>query len=137
MKKIRAVTRPTVHMIDSEADGLADLAISVRERLPQVSELLLEEVSRANIYSPEKIPGDVVIMNSFVEFMDGSSGTTRSVQLVFPQDADISNGRVSILTPVGAGLIGLRQGQSILWPDREGKERKLTIVKVDQAATVA
>ncbi|WP_340316362.1 nucleoside diphosphate kinase regulator [Rhizorhabdus argentea] len=132
MRDDRAVVRPAIHMIDREADALADLAISVGERLPQVSALLMEEISRAEIYSAGDLPAGVVSMNAFVEFVDGSSGATRTVQLVFPADADISNGRVSILTPVGAGLIGLRQGQSILWPDREGKERVLTIVRVDR-----
>ena len=61
-----------------------------------------------------------------------ASGADRAVELVYPRDADISAGQVSILTPVGAGLIGLRSGQSILWPDRDGRERKLTIVKVLQ-----
>ena len=61
-----------------------------------------------------------------------ASGADRTVELVYPRDADISAGRVSILTPVGAGVIGLRTGQSILRPDRDGRERKLTIVKVLQ-----
>ena len=61
-----------------------------------------------------------------------ASGADRTVELVYPRDADISAGRVSILTPVGAGVIGLRTGQSILWPGRDGRERKLTIVKVLQ-----
>jgi regulator of nucleoside diphosphate kinase len=54
------------------------------------------------------------------------------VQLVYPAEADIEAGRISILTPIGAGLIGLREGQSILWPDREGRERRLTVVRVTQ-----
>ena len=41
------------------------------------------------------------------------------------------------MTPVGAGLIGLREGQSILWPDRDGRERELAIIRVRQAAPTA
>ena len=121
-------------MIDTEADTLANLAISVEERLPQVSALLLEEIGRANVHSVARMPRDVVTMRASVEFVDETSGAARTVQLVYPKDADISAGRVSILTPVGAGLIGLRKGQSILWPDRSGHERRLTIVKVSQPA---
>src|SRR3546814_4104120 len=72
-------------------------------------------------------------MNAEVEFVDEASEATRIVQLVYPRQADIAANRISILTPVGAGLIGLREGQSILWPDREGNERRLTIGKVRQA----
>ncbi|WP_296220348.1 GreA/GreB family elongation factor, partial [uncultured Sphingomonas sp.] len=54
----------------------------------------------------------------------------RMVELVYPGDADIAQGRVSILTPIGAGLIGMRAGRSISWPDRDGRERLLRIVSV-------
>lgn len=119
-------------MIDTEADALADLAISAAERSPEVSRLLLGEIERASVHERHTLPEDVVTMGSMVEFVDEASGADRTVELVYPKQADIATGRVSILTPVGAGLIGLRPGQSILWPDRNGHERRLTIVKVTQ-----
>jgi regulator of nucleoside diphosphate kinase len=137
MTSSKAAKRPPIQMIDTEADTLTNLAISVEERLPQVSELLLDEIARATVHSAARIPADVVTMHATVEFTDEASGAARTVQLVFPKNADISAGRISILTPVGAGLIGLREGQSILWPDRDGHQRKLTIVKVTQAAATA
>lgn len=127
-----AASRPQIHMIDQEADKLSDLALGIEQRFPQVSELLIRETSRAKLHSASKIQADVVTMGSCVEFLDEGTGASRTVQLVYPPEADISAGRISILTPVGAGLIGLREGQSILWPDREGQERRLTIIKVSQ-----
>lgn len=127
-----AASRPQIHMIDQEADKLSDLALGIEQRFPQVSELLIRETSRAKLHSASKIPADVVTMGASVEFLDEGTGASRTVQLVYPPEADISAGRISILTPVGAGLIGLREGQSILWPDREGQERRLTIIKVSQ-----
>lgn len=124
--------RPPIHMIDTEADALADMAYGARDRLPQASELLTAEIDRAKIYSAAKIPADVVTMGATVEYLDEASGVTRTVQLVYPGDADVEAGRISILTPMGAGLIGLREGQTIGWPDREGHERNLTILKVSQ-----
>lgn len=129
--------RPPVHMIDTEADRLTQLALSQEERLPQVCELLLEEIDRATIHSASRMPKDIVTMDAKVTFVDESNGAERTAQLVYPGDADIAAGRISILTPVGAGLIGLRQGQSILWPDRDGHERNLSIVKVEQVAPSA
>ncbi len=123
-------------MIDSEADVLGDLALAAAERSPQATTMLLDEISRAKFYTRERIPPDVVVMGAIVEF-DDANGSTRLVTLVYPKNADISAGRVSILTPVGAGLIGLREGQTILWPDREGHERELTIVRVRQGASAA
>ena len=62
---------------------------------------------------------------------DSHSPEVRRVQLVLPKEADIDAGRVSILSYVGAGLIGLKEGQSISWPDPSGAVRKLTLVKVE------
>ncbi len=123
---------PPIHLIDAEADIIADLAISIEDRLPQVSALLLREIGRATIHARDEIAHDVVTMHATIAFIDEASGASRSVELVYPKDADIAAGRISILTPIGAGLIGLREGQSILWPDREGRQRSLKVVKVRQ-----
>ncbi len=69
-------------------------------------------------------------MNSRIDFIDEGTGARRTVQLVYPLDADIAAGRVSILTPIGAGLIGMTAGYSIRWPDRDGRDRLLRIVSV-------
>lgn len=135
MTKKKAAPRPRIRMIDGEAEVLSNLALSVEDRLPQVSEMLLEEIGRATLHKRDAIGPDVVTMNATVAFIDEATGTDRTVQLVFPKDADIAAGKVSILTPVGAGLIGLSKGQSIVWPDRDGHERRLTIVEVSQPAT--
>jgi len=132
MTRSKSGRRPPVHMIDSEADALTSLALGIEDRLPEVSALLLDEISRANIHTAERIPADVVTMRSTVTFTDEASGAERSVQLVYPKDADISAGRISILTLIGAGLIGLREAQSIVWPDRSGHERVLRITRVTQ-----
>lgn len=134
MTSSKAASRPPIDMIDSEAELLSNLALSVEDRLPQVSAMLIEEITRARLRSPKAIAPDVVTMNATVSFIDETTGAEREVQLVFPGDADIARHRISILTPVGAGLIGLRPGQSIVWPDRDGNARRLTIVGVQQQA---
>ena len=130
-----AQTRPLIRLVDREAERLADLAVRAADAVPDVAELLLREIDRAEIHSASSLPADVVTMYSHVEYRDEASGRTRSVQLVYPADADISVGRVSILTPVAAGLIGLSAGQSIRWPDRDGRERRLLVVRVEQPST--
>ena len=125
-----AVERPPPILIAAEADALADIALRLQDRHPHVSQLLLEEIGRADARDAADMPDDVVTMGSTVEFQDEKSGERHVVELVYPKDADIGAGRLSILTPVGAGLIGLRTGQSISWPDRTGKERLLTIARV-------
>ena len=134
MTSTKASRRPPIHMIDTEADALSTLAMAAEDRLPKVSELLLNEIGRARIHAADRIAENIVTMNTAVRFVDEATGKESTYQLVYPAQADISAGRISILTPVGAGLIGLREGQSILWPDREGHERELRIVAVTQAA---
>jgi regulator of nucleoside diphosphate kinase len=73
-------------------------------------------------------------MMSRVRFVDEATGASHEVQLVYPGDADTGMNRISILTPVGAGLIGLRKGQSIDWPNRSGQLRRLQIVDVVRGA---
>jgi regulator of nucleoside diphosphate kinase len=127
-KTHKAASRPPIDMIDSEAEQLSGLALSVARRFPAVSALLLRETERARLHSAAAISPDTVTMGSTVEFVDDSNGTRRTVTLVYPAEADIAQGRISILTPVGAALIGLRTGQSILWPDRY-----LTVLGVQRA----
>lgn len=134
MTSTKASRRPPIHMIDTEADALTDLAMAARERVSQVSEMLLNEIARATIHPAERMPDNVVTMHATVRFVDEASGKEYRYELTYPRDADIAAGRISILTPVGAGLIGLRDGQSILWPDRDGHERVLKIVEVCQPA---
>ena len=132
MTKSRAGKRPPILMIDAEAESLSNLAMAVEDRLPQVSKMLLGEITRAVVHAPGRIPADVVTMQAKTTFFDEASGREYTYELVYPKQADIDAGRISILTLVGAGLIGLREGQSILWPDRDGRDRKLTILKVQQ-----
>lgn len=127
-----SVARPPIRLSESDAEKLSDLAAAVEGRLPEVAKMLFQEIDRAKIVPDAKVPEDVVKMHSTVEFLDESSGRGRTVQLVYPADADIQTGAISILTPIGAGLIGLREGQSIAWPNREGKEQILKIVKVSR-----
>lgn len=124
--------RPPIILIDSEAEVLTELALAIEERAPDVSEMLMAEIARAKSCPRGKVPADVVTMMSFVEVVDESTGARRHIQLVYPRDADAEANRISILTPIGAGLIGLRSGQTISWPNRAGSLRSLKIVDVFQ-----
>jgi len=111
---------------------LLDLAWAARAQSPAVGEFLLEEVERARVVEPEEVPPQVVTMGSLVEYRDDRTGTQRTVTLVYPGEQDIELGRVSVLTPVGAALIGLSEGQSIVWRTPADEERSLTVLRVVQ-----
>lgn len=126
----KARARPPIQIRETDAERIGNLAIEAEERLPLVTELLLAEINRAKVVPDSCLPGDVVAMQSTVKFVDEASGVERTLQLVYPQAADIEAERISILSLVGAGLLGLRTGQSIMWPDRAGRQRLLRIVDV-------
>ncbi len=126
--------RPPIHLLASESDLIADLALSAEHRHPVVAAMLLEEIERAELHEANDIPEGHVRLGSFVTFVDERSGQSRDVQLVLPVDANIAEGRVSILTPVGAALYGLAEGACINWPDLDGNERMIRILRVRQGA---
>jgi regulator of nucleoside diphosphate kinase len=124
--------RPPIHLLASESDMVATLALQVEHRQPVVAAMLLEEIERAELHEPETLPETAVSIGSEVDFVDERSGQLRTVELVLPAMANIAEGRVSILTPMGAALYGLTAGQSIDWPDLDGHERRIKILRVRQ-----
>lgn len=128
--------KPKIVVGEIDHERLTGLATAAIERIPEVAEELLAEMDRAKIVAPAKLPADVVRMGSFVTF-DSDSAQHRRVQLVYPGEADIEQGRISVLTPIGAALIGLAAGQSIAWTARDGKKHVLTVTAVEQPAMAA
>jgi regulator of nucleoside diphosphate kinase len=126
------LARPPIVLTEAEAEALSALALAAERNSPLVSEMLLDEIERAQCCAPGELPDDAVTMGSDVTFVDEASGATHVIRLVYPGDADSEAGRISILTPLGAGLIGLRTGQAISWPNRTGQHRPLRIVSVAQ-----
>ncbi len=78
----------------------------------------------------DEIANQFVGMNDDVEFRDDTTGRARRVTLVYPDEADISQGKISVMTPVGTALIGLRTGHSITWETPLGETRQLTVISV-------
>ena len=126
--------RPQIHLLASESDLVAGLALQAEHRQPVVAAMLLEEIERAELYDDETLPDDAVRLGSDVDFVDEKTFQLRKVRLVLPGHANIAEGRISILTPMGAALYGLRTGDSIDWPDLDGKSRQIRIVRVVQGA---
>ena len=97
--------------------------------LPGV-EALYEELGRATVVPPQQIPPGVVTMNSMARCIDDSSGKVFELTLVYPAQADMSKGNVSILAPVGSALLGLSVGQTIEWPVPAGRKIRLRVLEV-------
>lgn len=95
---------------------------------------LADELDRAIVVQKEQVPEDVVTMNARCVYLDERLGTQREIEVVFPEEADPAAGKVSVLTPVGSALIGLRVGQDIAWDFPDGSVRRLTVTGVRKTA---
>lgn len=122
-------SRPPIYVTTEEHDRLLDLAYAALGREPG-AQTLIEELSRARIGAMAAAPEGVVRMNDRVTFTyDGSA--YRAFALVYPQEADISAQRISVLSQVGAMLLGLSPGQSIAWTGADGRAHQLDIEMVE------
>ncbi|MBM6594457.1 nucleoside diphosphate kinase regulator [Microvirga pudoricolor] len=121
---------PKITVTETERSKLMRLAQAAETRMPEVADALLSELERAKVQSAGKIGPGVVRMHSRVAFVY-DDGAKRTATLVYPEEANIAEGRISVLTPIGAALIGLSQGQSIPWVGPDGREHRLTVLHVD------
>lgn len=94
---------------------LRRIAATAMNRAPEIATRLLHEVDRADVVPDAGIPTDVVTLGSYVSFEVGQTGAVKTIQLVRPHEADLEQMRISIVSGMGAALIGLRVGQQILW----------------------
>ena len=90
---------------------------------------LEEELRRAVIVDPKEAPADVITMNSRAELLDLDSGETVTFSLVFPPQANIDEEKISVLAPIGAGMLGYRVGDEFEWKVPEGV-RRMKVTKV-------
>lgn len=125
--------KPEIVLSVKEHDRLLALSETVEKRDPSIAELLQIELDRAAVVDDAALRSDVVRMGSIVTYQIGS-GEPSSVKLVFPGQANIDDGAVSILTPIGVALLGLSPGQVMPWRTNSGEVRRLTIIAVDNSA---
>ncbi len=90
---------------------------------------LREELARARVMPSTEIPANVITMNSRVVLVDVDTGEKMNLTLVFPENADIEKGKISILAPVGTGMLGYELGDVFEWKVPDGV-RKLQVKEI-------
>lgn len=130
----RAAALPEIIISASEYDRLLSLAHAAARTSPLVADYLDRELGRATVLPDEAIGSDFARVGSKVTFRDDQSGRQREVGLAWPHEADVNQDRISVLTSIGAALLGMRPGQSIDWPSPVGGARTLTVIAVRNPA---
>ncbi|EIM29839.1 nucleoside diphosphate kinase regulator [Microvirga lotononidis] len=121
---------PTVSALDHERLlRIASAGLRIR-RVPPSAKLLASELERARVVSPASLPPNVISMHSIFDFRDGITVQIRRGVLVYPGEEDEGLGRISVLSPLGAALIGLAEGQSFQWRSATGVRRTLQVIRV-------
>ncbi|WHZ10440.1 MAG: Regulator of nucleoside diphosphate kinase [Burkholderiaceae bacterium] len=103
----------------SELDHVRIHGLIRRQQPPQAAQIT-EIIDSAHLVRPQDIPADVVTMYSQARVADVDSGEQRTLTVVYPQDADAARGMISVLSPVGASLLGLPVGAVARWTGPDG-----------------
>jgi regulator of nucleoside diphosphate kinase len=121
----------SIYITEPDYERLSGLIEITRERNGVDREYLnkLEvELDRAEIVDPQHIRADVITMRSKVRLKDLVSHEANTYSLVFPTEADFSEGKISILAPIGTAILGYKLGDTIELPVPSGLRR----LKVDE-----
>lgn len=103
---------------------------AIRDGIEPTRFLALEaELARATIVASDAVPANVVTMNSQVVLLDRSNGEELRVTMVFPEQADPAESRISVLSPVGLALLGAREGEQLTWAT-PGNLRRLHVTRI-------
>ena len=121
---------PPIVIGTDEARRLGTLANSSMAVFPRVAHFLARETERANVVAERLRPARHSPHGFTGALCDDKTGDIRDVVLVYPHEADISLKRISVLTPVGAALIGLSVGQTIEFQTPDHQKRSLTVLGI-------
>jgi regulator of nucleoside diphosphate kinase len=128
MHQIASPRIPPLLIGDRSEAELRAIARAAMRRAPEVAGRLLDEVDRADVVDESAVPDDVVRIGSFVTYQDLPTGAIATIRLVPPHEADLRALRVSVVSDLGAALIGLRTGQQIEW-DFGGGQLALRVLR--------
>jgi regulator of nucleoside diphosphate kinase len=113
----------------AELSSVIAVAGKVSQRVKWELRLLENELKRARIVAPEEVPHDVITMNSRAELLHLESSERMEFTLVLPADANINDGKVSVLAPLGTAMLGYRVGDEFVWHVPHGL-RRLKVIKL-------
>jgi len=126
MKKTTTAQHRQIVITEFDLERLQEL-IEEMQDLPSRDNRYLDELSeellRAEVVAPEEIPPQVITMNSRVRLQDLDSKAELEYTLVFPPEANLDQGKISVLAPVGMAMIGYRVGDTISWKVPVGLKR--------------
>ena len=126
------MSQRNIYITNQDHQRLTDMLEEALARNSRDSGFLKElarELALAQAVDPKEVPANVVTMNSRVVLQDVESGERMEYTLVFPEKADIENGRLSVVSPIGTAILGYAKGDTLSW-HTPGGPRKLKILDI-------
>jgi regulator of nucleoside diphosphate kinase len=116
---------------EADFDRLSGLVASREGRViyGALTEQLRRELGRGQVVPPTRVPGGVVTMNSRVRIRDLGNDRRETYTLVFPHEADITRGLLSVLAPLGTALLGARV-DDVVELETPGGQRRIKVDKI-------
>jgi regulator of nucleoside diphosphate kinase len=121
-----------IYVTSSDLDKLQNLLRDARQtnyRGSTYLEMLKQELDRATVVPSKEIPHDVITMRSTALLKDVDTGEEMELTLVFPEDADPIEGKISIFAPIGTAMLGYRIGDTFTWETPDG-DRTLRVERI-------
>jgi regulator of nucleoside diphosphate kinase len=125
-------TLPVLRISRTDHERVRLLVEAMGNARPQLRESLQplkRELERAEVLAPSDVPSNVVKMGSRIEIEDRETGEVDNYTLVYPEEADAADGKISVLAPIGVAVIGFAEGDTFAWKTPGGL-RRLLIRKV-------
>jgi regulator of nucleoside diphosphate kinase len=126
------INQPSIYITTKDAEKLRNWLRKARYseyRGSAYLQMLAREIERASIMEPDQIPPDVITLNSTACLVDLETDEETVYTLVFPDEADISQGKISILAPIGTAMLGYKVGDTFEW-DTPGGKRLMRVKEV-------
>ena len=126
------MSQPKIFVTTKDATKLRELirkAFHSDYRGSDYLKKLSEEIEKASVVEPDQIPPDVITLNSTARLVDQNTDEEMLYTLVFPEDADVSQGKISILAPIGTAMLGYKTGDTFEW-DTPGGKRLIRVKEI-------
>lgn len=123
--------KPTILVSWLDMDRLDRMLDALPSAQASARDALLDELGRATLAEPWEMPPDVVTMNSRVRFTLDGSDQEVTMTLTYPKDMTGDPSQLSILTPVGTALLGLKVGDTISWQRPDGALFQLSVRAIE------
>ena len=126
------MNQPSIFITTKDVEKLRDLireAYHTEYRGIDYLKKLAEEIEKASVVQPDQIPSDVITLSSTARLVDQQTDEEMTYTLVFPEDAEVTQGKISILAPIGTAMLGYRVGDTFEW-DTPGGKRTIRVKEI-------